>query len=397
MLSSSSSSNQILPIKEAIKPWTHKSGKFKCFLCLKEEYDNIYCENCILVRSLTISKEIYELLENTFISASMLFRVNPSNFDIFLLEYLSNVNIEYKNSEETNQDTEKYRKSLFKFCHKNGNKAYINILICFAVKNYVDLEYASYAIRKCHFCGNNMSLEKRFETNDFSRFCNKCKVHEANKQFYGKCFYMKHELNLNFRVHEHTVYNKGHTCKICICHNSCDNKTDTEEHMANQALKIFGYFSYKSLHVSYFDIRRDTTLECLAEDIEINKNMFFRTRLELCSVFEDFVSKRQLVEDENDAKSRSACGGGGGSSTISRKVGGGSKSSKEVEEPKKEKPIPEPELCSICMVNLPDYALVHGNTAHQCVCEDCSKLLIQNGELCPLCRMPITCAVKIFK
>jgi len=373
------------------------------------EYDNIYCENCILVKPITISKEIYELLESVFISASTLFGINPSNFDSFLLEYLSNVNIEYKNSEETNQDTEKYRKSLFKFCHKNGNNAYINILISFAVKNYVDLEYASYAIRKCHFCGNNMSLEKRFETDDFSRFCNKCKVHEANKQFYGKCFYMKHKLNLNFRVHKHTVYNKGHTCKICMCHNSCDNKTDTEEHIANQALKIFGYFSYKSLNVRHFDTSRDTTLECLAEDIEINKDMFFRSRLELCSTFEDLISKRQLVEDfVDDAPSTSACGGGRtrneSSSTISCKVGGGSRSSKSLKEveskpdPKPEpKPEPEPELCSICTVNPPDYALVHGTTAHQCVCEDCSKLLIQNGELCPLCRMPITCAVKIFK
>jgi hypothetical protein len=55
-------------------------------------------------------------------------------------------------------------------------------------------------------------------------------------------------------------------------------------------------------------------------------------------------------------------------------------------------------MCSICFINNKNTLLLHsnGNEGHLCCCEDCGKLLIQNSKICPVCRTPITHAIRAF-
>jgi predicted RNA-binding Zn-ribbon protein involved in translation (DUF1610 family) len=55
-------------------------------------------------------------------------------------------------------------------------------------------------------------------------------------------------------------------------------------------------------------------------------------------------------------------------------------------------------LCSICLTNNKNTLLLHsnGNEGHLCCCEDCGKILMQGTKTCPMCRTPITNAIRAF-
>jgi hypothetical protein len=55
-------------------------------------------------------------------------------------------------------------------------------------------------------------------------------------------------------------------------------------------------------------------------------------------------------------------------------------------------------LCSICLTNNKNTLLLHsdGKEGHLCCCGDCGKMLMQGNKICPMCRKPITNAIRAF-
>lgn len=53
-------------------------------------------------------------------------------------------------------------------------------------------------------------------------------------------------------------------------------------------------------------------------------------------------------------------------------------------------------LCVICMDNPRTAILVHEETGHIACCLKCARLLKARGDLCPVCRLPISSVVQYF-
>ena len=52
--------------------------------------------------------------------------------------------------------------------------------------------------------------------------------------------------------------------------------------------------------------------------------------------------------------------------------------------------------CVICFDETRDATIVHGGTAHVCCCLRCAEQLQQQGQSCPMCRLPIESVLKLF-
>jgi hypothetical protein len=64
----------------------------------------------------------------------------------------------------------------------------------------------------------------------------------------------------------------------------------------------------------------------------------------------------------------------------------------------KSKDVSEAEACTVCFVNRRTCAVVHGATAHMCMCTRCANTVLkQKSEpTCPICKQPIEKAVRVF-
>ena len=52
--------------------------------------------------------------------------------------------------------------------------------------------------------------------------------------------------------------------------------------------------------------------------------------------------------------------------------------------------------CVVCIDAPANTMLLHGNTGHTCVCDDCASLLVATTNLCPMCRSTIDKHVRNF-
>jgi len=62
------------------------------------------------------------------------------------------------------------------------------------------------------------------------------------------------------------------------------------------------------------------------------------------------------------------------------------------------RPPPErkTDVCLICLTELRNATIIHEETGHICCCLQCARILMHNGDRCPVCRLPIDKVIQHF-
>jgi hypothetical protein len=69
----------------------------------------------------------------------------------------------------------------------------------------------------------------------------------------------------------------------------------------------------------------------------------------------------------------------------------------EEEDPQQKKQFEQKEdKCLICLTEVRNSTIVHGETGHIACCLVCARILKARGDRCPVCRLPIDCIIQQF-